>query len=221
MRRSRIQATSIFLQLKITKEKQFSPINSAPIIPEAKPMGQSNQFPPAQPNNDFEKALPRQNEPVKKTGDLFNFGPEVDIVDNDGSENAIDGILKQMISLKSSDLHLTIDQPIVLRIDGDVKRVSEDKIAPKQMRKLLLPIMPERNQKEFAETGDTDFAYEIQGVGRFRVNMFRDRLGVGGVLRHIPSEILTFDQLKLPNTFAKFCDLPKGLVLVTGPTGKR
>ncbi|MBP9707051.1 MAG: type IV pilus twitching motility protein PilT [Oligoflexales bacterium] len=134
-------------------------------------------------------------------------------------DHAIDKLLKQMIEIKASDLHLTNGQPIILRVDGDIKRVSDEQLNDDQMQKYLFPIMPLRNQEEFAINSDTDFAYEVAGTGRFRVNMFRDRNGVGAVLRHIPSKILSFDELKLPATFKKFCDLSKGLVLVTGPTG--
>jgi twitching motility protein PilT len=79
--------------------------------------------------------------------------------------------------------------------------------------------MPKRNQDEFARINDTDYAYELQNVGRFRVNIFRDRNGVGAVMRHIPSQILTAEQLGLAPAITKLCTLNKGLVLVTGPTG--
>ncbi len=80
-------------------------------------------------------------------------------------------------------------------------------------------ITPPKNLEEFKQTNDTDFAYALEGSGRFRANLFRDHRGIGGVFRLIPSEILTFEQLKLPVAIKKFCQLPKGLVLVTGPTG--
>jgi twitching motility protein PilT len=79
--------------------------------------------------------------------------------------------------------------------------------------------MPKRNQDEFSKIQDTDYAYELQNVGRFRVNIFRDRNGVGAVMRHIPSQILTAEQLGLAPAITKLCTLNKGLVLVTGPTG--
>ncbi len=124
-----------------------------------------------------------------------------------------------MIQRKSSDLHLTIGQPIVFRIDGHIQRMDTAPLRPEQMEQLILPIMPMRNKREFASCSDTDFAYEIKNVGRFRVNVFRDNVGVGAVLRHIPSEVLTAEQLGLPPVFYDLCKLSKGLVVVTGPTG--
>lgn len=131
----------------------------------------------------------------------------------------IDTYLKKMIEAGASDVHLTLGQPLIFRIDGDLRRMSQNPISETLMEELLLPIMPEANKKEFAEIYDTDFAYEIPGVGRFRVNMFKDNYGVGAVLRQIPAEVLTADQLGLPPAIRKFCELHKGLVLVTGPTG--
>ena len=87
------------------------------------------------------------------------------------------------------------------------------------VEKILREIIPERNQKQFAECNDTDFAYELPDVARFRVNIFMDRMGMGGVFRVIPTEIMTADQLGLPPAIRGLCHLSKGLVLVTGPTG--
>ena len=133
--------------------------------------------------------------------------------------NPIDPILTDMVKRRASDLHLTGGEPYCFRIDGDIIRMGDGPIDPKLMEQYLAPIMPDRNRKEFLKQNDTDFAYEIVGVGRFRVNVFRDRNGVGSVMRHIPSKILTAEQLNLPPAITKFCELTKGLVLVTGPTG--
>jgi twitching motility protein PilT len=84
---------------------------------------------------------------------------------------------------------------------------------------MLFEIMPERNKEEFDGSNDTDFAYELAGEARYRVNVFRDHKGVGGVFRLIPSKVLTFEQLNSPPALKKFCQFGKGLVLVTGPTG--
>jgi twitching motility protein PilT len=88
-----------------------------------------------------------------------------------------------------------------------------------QILQALLEITPERNAKQFQADGDTDFAYELKGLGRFRCNLFRDHKGPGGVFRLIPSKILTTGQLGLPASVLQFCKLSKGLVVVTGPTG--
>jgi twitching motility protein PilT len=137
---------------------------------------------------------------------------------SDGS-NPIDPILIDMIDKGASDLHLTNSQPIVFRIDGDIARLEGGVIDSSKMRAFLEPIMPVKNKQELADTHDTDFAYEITGVGRFRVNIFRDRNGLGSVMRHIPETILTADQLGLSEAIRSLTHLSKGLVLVTGPTG--
>jgi twitching motility protein PilT len=149
----------------------------------------------------------------------------IDFTSDDGGagifsngQNPIDVILADMINRRASDVHLTCNEPLVLRIDGDIMRLGEP-IDANTMAGYLLPIMPKHNQAQFAETNDTDFAYEISGLARFRVNMFRDRNGVGAVMRHIPSKILTADELGLATAIRKLCNLSKGLVVVTGPTG--
>jgi twitching motility protein PilT len=134
-------------------------------------------------------------------------------------ENPIDVFLKEMVRQKASDMHLTIGQPIVLRISGDIIRIESKILTSELMQSLLLPTFPSRNKEEFANIHDTDYAYELSGIGRFRMNAFRDRNGVGAVLRHIPSEILSAEILKLPPAIMNLCKLNKGLVLVTGPTG--
>jgi twitching motility protein PilT len=134
-------------------------------------------------------------------------------------DNPIDGFLKEMVQMKASDMHLTIGQPVIYRIHGEISRVSKDPLTADMMEKIILPTMSPRNHAEFAKINDTDYAYELIGIGRFRVNVFRDRNGVGAVLRHIPAQILTAEQLNLPPAITKLTHLNKGLVLVTGPTG--
>ncbi|MFT5051353.1 MAG: twitching motility protein PilT [Chlamydiales bacterium] len=132
----------------------------------------------------------------------------------------IDSLLKRMVELNASDLHLTSDTTPMFRIDGDMVPVEEcPGLSPEQMQQVLFEIAPERNQKQFTEEWDSDFAYEIEDVARYRVNMFTDLRGPGAVLRLIPSEVLTADQLNLPKAVLDMCFLSKGLVLVTGPTG--
>lgn len=150
----------------------------------------------------------------------LNFGPsavgEADISDG---RNSIDQILTDLVRRKGSDLHMTCGEPICFRIDGEIMRVSESATSPAEIEAYLSPIIPSRNLSELSSINDTDFAYEIRNLGRFRVNVFRDKNGIGSVMRHIPSTILTADQLNLPPAITKFCSLSKGLVLVTGPTG--
>jgi pilus retraction protein PilT len=131
----------------------------------------------------------------------------------------IDSLLGDMVQRKASDLHMTMGEPPCMRIDGEIQRHPSSRITEEQMRSYLMPIMPPKNREEFARTHDTDFAYEVPGLARFRVNVFRDRQGVGAVLRQIPDRVLSADDLGLPAAIRKLCELHKGLVVVTGPTG--
>jgi twitching motility protein PilT len=132
----------------------------------------------------------------------------------------LEGYLRRMFELDASDLHLSADETPMIRLHGEMKRLEGERpINANHTRLLLESIMPPRNRTEFVETNDTDFAYEIPGVARFRVNVFTDRRGAGGVFRTIPTEILTAEQLQLPPAILDLCNLSKGLVLVTGPTG--
>jgi twitching motility protein PilT len=133
----------------------------------------------------------------------------------------IDRLFKLMCEAKASDLHLTVGMKPLVRKDGEIRVLDESApvFDPESMRAMLEPIMPERNREEFGRRHDTDFAYEISGLGRFRSNIFMDRKGPGAVFRVIPSKILTAEDLGLSPHILKLCQLNKGLVLVTGPTG--
>ncbi|MCS7202906.1 MAG: type IV pilus twitching motility protein PilT [Thermodesulfovibrio sp.] len=131
----------------------------------------------------------------------------------------IDAFFKLMLEQKASDLHLVAGSQPILRIHGELVRVQYKVLDNEELRKLLYEITPEEKIKIFEDTGDIDFAYEIPGVGRFRVNYFMHKDGVGAAFRYIPNEIKTIDQLGLPQVLKKFAMLKKGLVLVTGPTG--
>jgi twitching motility protein PilT len=133
----------------------------------------------------------------------------------------IDRLFRAMVNLGASDLHLCVGSPPVIRKDGHMQPL--DAAAPtlttEHIEQLLAPITPEMNRLEFAQRHDTDFAYEIEGLARFRSNLFADRRGPGAVFRVIPSKILTAEQLGLSQHILNLCALNKGLVLVTGPTG--
>jgi len=133
----------------------------------------------------------------------------------------IDGLFRLMCQMGASDLHLAVGLPPMVRKDGHMQPL--DPAAPvldaAMIVRLLDPITPDKNRQEFAEKHDTDFAYEIPGLARFRANMFMDRKGRGGVFRVIPTNILTAEQLGLSSAILGLCKLNKGLVLVTGPTG--
>ncbi len=131
----------------------------------------------------------------------------------------IDAFFKLMHEQGASDLHMLAGLQPALRIRGDVERVKYGVLENDELRSMLYEITPEEKVKVFEETGDVDFGYEIQGLARYRVNFFMQRNGVGAVFREIPSNIMTTDQLGLPRVIAKLSGLPRGLVLLTGPTG--
>jgi twitching motility protein PilT len=131
----------------------------------------------------------------------------------------MDQLFRALVQAGGSDLHLTAGEIPRIRVDGDMKPLGKQAITPQQMTSLLQEITPEANWAEFEETSDTDFAYPLPGVARFRANLFADINGMGGVFRVIPSEILSAEKLGLPESILNLCRLHKGLVLVTGPTG--
>lgn len=133
----------------------------------------------------------------------------------------MDALFRQMAEAGASDLHMSVSVPPMIRKDGRmaVLDCGETALTPVVIKELLTSIMPVKNQEEFERRNDTDFAYEIPGLARFRANIFADRKGMGGVFRIIPSEILTAEQLGLSKAIMDLCALSKGLVVVTGPTG--
>ena len=131
----------------------------------------------------------------------------------------IDAFFKLMNEQGASDLHLTSGLPPALRIRGEIERIKYKVLDNDDLRSMLYEIAPEQKIKTFEETGDIDFGYEIPGLARYRANFFMQKNGVGAVFREIPSAIMTADQLGLPEVVSKLATLPRGLVLVTGPTG--
>ena len=139
---------------------------------------------------------------------------------DDEARSVIDRLLREQATRKASDLHLRSDERPMYRVDGDI--VVDSSVEPFSasfLERMLLSVMPERNRVEFEELNDTDLAYELPEVARFRVNVFRDRHGVGSVIRAIPSRIVTADEMGITPEVQRLCDLSKGVVLVTGPTG--
>ncbi|MDQ3180412.1 MAG: type IV pilus twitching motility protein PilT [Acidobacteriota bacterium] len=133
----------------------------------------------------------------------------------------MDALFYKMAEVGASDLHLSVSMPPMVRQDGKIRTLecSEQMLAPDAMKELLTSIMPAKNQTEFNERHDTDFAYEIEGLARFQANVFMDRKGMGAVFRIIPSKMTTAEQLGLSPAILNLCELSKGLVVVTGPTG--
>jgi twitching motility protein PilT len=133
---------------------------------------------------------------------------------------ALERLLRAMSTEGASDLHLAAGQRPRWRIDGEIHEIADVPVlGAETVLELLGGALPDRNRDEFTATNDTDFAIELAGVARFRVNLFRDLGGIGAVFRLIPTTILSLEQLGMPPVVKQFCAVPKGLVLVTGPTG--
>ena len=119
----------------------------------------------------------------------------------------------------ASDLHLSAGLPPMIRVDGDVRRINVPSLEHKQVHDLVYDIMNDKQRKDYEEFLETDFSFEVPGLARFRVNAFNHQRGSGAVFRTIPSEILSLEDLKAPTIFKEISDIPRGVVLVTGPTG--
>jgi twitching motility protein PilT len=131
----------------------------------------------------------------------------------------LDAFFKLMVDQGASDLHLVSGAQPILRVHGELQRVRYNPLENDDLKKMLYEVAPEQKIKMFEETGDVDFAYEIPGLARYRANYFVQKYGVAAVFRQIPDTILTVEQLGLPPVLTKLPMVPKGLVLVTGPTG--
>ena len=131
----------------------------------------------------------------------------------------IDTLFRMLVDHGGSDLHLSSNRRPMLRRDGEIESLELPAVQQDDIVRLVGEIIPASYQAEFEDCNDTDFAYEIPGFARFRINVFRDRFGLGAVFRVIPAEVLTAEQLGLTQGVIDFCYLSKGLVVVTGPTG--
>ena len=119
----------------------------------------------------------------------------------------------------ASDLHLSAGVPPMIRVDGDVRRINVPVMEHKQVHSMVYDIMNDKQRKDFEEFLETDFSFEIPGLARFRVNAFNQSRGAGAVFRTIPTNILTLEELECPKIFSEISNYPRGIVLVTGPTG--
>jgi twitching motility protein PilT len=131
----------------------------------------------------------------------------------------IDEILKQMMERDASDLHLTSGSAPYLRVHGDMVKLNYKDLTPEVCQALLFEILSAPQRESFLETWDLDCSYSLKGVGRFRVNVFKQRHGIGAVFRIIPESIKTVQELGLPSNITNLLDVSEGLILVTGPTG--
>lgn len=128
-------------------------------------------------------------------------------------------LLSFAVKHKSSDLHLSADSPPMIRVDGDIRKINIPALSHKQVQELVYDIMNDRQRKEYEQNLEADFSFEVPDLARFRVNVFVQNRGAGAVLRTIPSTVLTLEQLNAPDIFKTISENPRGLVLVTGPTG--
>jgi twitching motility protein PilT len=167
-------------------------------------------------------------EPVSIEGEYFqkimqNYAGETAVAEEGSSGSGvkhIDDLLKRLVEEGGSDLHLSAGQVPRWRIDGTIRPISGFmKLGASEVFQLLEQIMRPDSIEEFKRTGDEDFAYAMDKHSRFRINLLRDQQGVSAVFRHIPNTIFTLEELGMPDVLRKWAELPKGLVLVTGPTG--
>ena len=128
-------------------------------------------------------------------------------------------LLKRMLELGGSDLHLTTNSPPQVRVHGHLQPLDLPPLAPAETKQLAYSVMTDAQKKRFEESLELDFSFGIRGIARFRSNVFNQRGAVGAVYRLIPEQIKTFKELGLPAVLANLAERPRGLVLVTGPTG--
>ena len=182
---------------------------------ESEPQIISETYPQTQ---NYQNAVPIAEQSTIKTTHTAGFVPAQI---NNQARKRMDELFHKMSEFGASDLHMSVSMPPMVRKDGkmQVLQCNETTLTPDSIKELLTSIMPAKNQEEFARRSDSDFAYEIPDLARFRANIFADRKGMGGVFRIIPTKILTAQQLGLSQAIMNLCDLSKGLVVVTGPTG--
>jgi twitching motility protein PilT len=137
-----------------------------------------------------------------------------------GAANSIDELLEHMVEANASDLHVTTGTPPVIRVRGDMERLhGYDALTPAETQQLLYRILSSEQQKHFELNRQLDFSYSIPGLARFRVNVYFQRESIGAAFRLIPTELKTLEELGIPDSLHTLAEKPRGLVLVTGPTG--
>jgi twitching motility protein PilT len=169
-------------------------------------------------------AVPTNGKPAQPPPDVFVRTATVAAVESDLASAAalseIENLLRALVKQAASDLHLRVGEPPILRIHGELKRMTDmEPLTGARLEAMLVAVMPARNLAEYRELNDTDFAFEIEDVARFRANAFRDHHGAAGVFRVIPAKVATVEALGITPEVQNLCFLTKGLVLVTGPTG--
>src|SRR5438128_5731507 len=198
-----------------------APAPAAPRAPAVAGAPPSAAAPPRPPKPTVIAAAPMVETPAAASATTSPAGLPGDFAATQykGAERALGELLKKLVQSASSDLHLRVGEPPIFRTHGEMKRQATPPVSMEQLELMLLAVMPERNRGEWKETGDSDFAYEIAGLARFRVNAARDRKGPMAVFRVIPAQVVTAERLHISKEVQQLCYLTKGLVLVTGPTG--
>lgn len=128
-------------------------------------------------------------------------------------------LLAFSVKNNASDLHLSAGMPPMIRVDGDMRRIDVPSLEHKEVHALAYDIMNDKQRKNYEEFFETDFSFEIPGLARFRVNIFNQNRGAGAVFRTIPSKVLSLEELNAPSIFKDIAENPRGIILVTGPTG--
>jgi len=128
-------------------------------------------------------------------------------------------LLEFAVKQRASDLHLSSGQPPIIRIDGDIKRIDAPAFEREQLQTMIYDVMSDEQRRGFEATMEADFSFELPGIARFRANIYWQNRGIGAVFRSIPSKILSLDDLDAPEIFQSIASNPRGLVLITGPTG--
>ncbi|WP_291161590.1 type IV pilus twitching motility protein PilT [Gemmatimonas sp. UBA7669] len=186
------------------------PLNTAP-------RGVASVTPTAAPATPAVAPLAESSRSVPRRAD---DAPIAAAAEQSDARSALDALLRIQVSRGAADLHLRVGEPPIFRLGGDLVRLEgEAPLTPEGLEAMLRSIMPVKNQGEYEELWDTDFAYEIEGLSRFRVNVLRDRYGIAAVMRTIASTTVTVEQMGISPEVQALCNLTKGLVLVTGPTG--
>jgi twitching motility protein PilT len=217
--------TAVISTIRHTPAGEKAASNGAPISPPLPPPPSPAPAPAKPPRASSPVTAPRAAVPVvelrPRATPVAGGAPPVDSTapQYQAAEHKLVTLLKTLVQSGSSDLHLRVGEPPVFRTQGEIKRQSGVALSVEDLEPLLLSIMPERNRAEWKQAGDTDFAYEIPGLARFRVNGARDRKGPVAVFRVIPAKVVTVDEMGISEEVQRLCYLTKGLVLVTGPTG--
>ena len=131
----------------------------------------------------------------------------------------VSDLLNFMVKNKASDLHLSAGQPPMIRVHGDIRKINLPALTHEETHAMVYDIMSDAQRKQYEDTFECDFSFEIKGVSRFRVNAFKQNRGAGAVFRSIPSKVLSLEDLNCPSVFKTIAEQPRGIVLVTGPTG--